>query len=100
MARMSCGAGLPSTIYSPFSMTSPSCKWMCFDFGIKYSTASTPSSLGSIEMRCLFLKSGTNRRARLVGDDRLDRQRIARLAAARQLSELAVGPLDDKGRLK
>ena len=37
IARMSCGAGLPSTMKSPFSTISPSCRWMCLPFGIRYS---------------------------------------------------------------
>ena len=37
IARMSCGAGLPSTMKSPFSTMSPSCRWMCLPFGIRYS---------------------------------------------------------------
>ena len=123
---------------------------MCFDFGIRYSTASAPSSLGSMVRRCLFLKSlpephragdfgddrvilrparleqlrharqtardvaglgavdrdarddvaRAHRRARLERDDRFDRQQIARVAAARQLGDLAVLALDDDRRLE
>ena len=33
---MSCGAGLPSSKYSPFLIFSPWLKFICFPFGIKY----------------------------------------------------------------
>ena len=57
MARMSWGAGLPSMMYSPFWMKSPSCTGMCLPFGTMYSIGSRPSSTGSMVIRRLFLKS-------------------------------------------
>src|SRR5207244_3357929 len=53
IARMSCGAGLPSTMKSPFSTMSPSCRWMCLPFGIRYSRISSFLSIGSIATRQL-----------------------------------------------
>src|SRR5262249_29267522 len=81
IARMSCGAGLPSTMKSPFSTMSPSCKWMCLPFGIRYSRGSSVLSIGSVEMRRLFLLS---RPKRVGAGDLSDDRRILRLASLEQ----------------
>src|SRR5664279_5291874 len=61
-------------------MTSPSCRWMCLPFGIRYSLGSSSLPVGSMVMRRLFVWSLAHRAADF-GDDR----RILRLARLEQL---------------
>ena len=81
IARMSCGAGLPSTMKSPFSTMSPSCRWMCLPFGIRYSRG----LLGLVhrldrDAALVLVVAAEADRAGDLGDDR----RVLRLASLEQ----------------
>src|ERR1043165_3172927 len=66
IARMSCGAGLPSTMKSPFSTMSPSCRWMCLPFGLRYSRGSSFLFICSLALRGLVFVPRVERDAALV----------------------------------
>ena len=69
---MSCGAGLPSRMYSPFSMGSPSCRWNGLPFGIRYSTGSS-ALVGRLDddAALVLVVASEADRAVDLGDDRV-----------------------------
>ena len=71
---------------SPISTTSPSCKWMCLPFGIRYSTALRTVVRVQRQAALVLVVAPELDRARLLGDDRrvLRPARLEQLRHARQ----------------
>ncbi len=70
MRRMSCGSGLPSMMYSPLRIVSPSWTAMCLPLGIRNSTASPPSFRGDLDPALVLVVAPELDPAVHFGDDR------------------------------